>query len=57
MKQRMARLLRRLANSLDPQTPATPRIYMTYNGQPVDLEKAVVTALRQTQRRNGFGAV
>lgn len=66
MRRRTAHLLRRFANKLDPQdfrevvqpgafrkTQESPIGFLTYNGEPVDLEKVLMTALRKHNRRNG----
>lgn len=62
MRRALARLLRRYANKLDPATYVSTSSCgqvsgISYNGQPVDMDKVIVTALRNHHRRNGLGGL
>jgi hypothetical protein len=51
MKRWVAHVLRSLANRLDHIDELPVRLKVTYNGDPVDMEKMVVTALANHARR------
>jgi hypothetical protein len=62
MRLQAARLLRRFANKLDPAVYVSKSSCgqvsgVSYNGQPVDMDKVIVTALRNHTRRNGLGGL